>query len=536
MVKMSGKASAALYRNFRIYQVFGANTDVGKTIFSTLLCRSAKKRSSSQNVWYLKPVSTGALTDADKGHLERNAPGVTTQNFYQFDDPVSPHIAAGQTLIHDNDLVQKLKAQITSNAAHGSGLMLVETAGGPHSPAPSGTSQADLLRPIRLPTLYVADWRLGGISTSISSFESLKMRGFDVEGVAVCKDDRYQNYQYLQEYFAKNDIPFITLPLPPPQSDKEDPAVMLDYYQAAEEGVAGGLTVAEFDGTLQDRHQGRTARLDAMPNLAFKQIWWPFQQHQLLAPERLNIIDSAHGDYFQTLNRAASTDKSMLQSTVDGSASWWTQGLGHANQALTSVAAYAAGRYGHVMFAEGVHEPALTLAENLLAMLKNPRLSRVFYSDNGSTGIEVGLKMALKASAVRYGWKDEDEVEIIGMNNSYHGDTIGAMDMSEPSVYNKKVNWYRGRGFWFDAPSVRMENGTWTVSKPATAHGAMGETQTFASLGDIFNPTRDESVDAVAYEQYIRATLQRLTEKEKRKFGALVMEPVVLGAGGMILV
>lgn len=538
--RVASIAAAALYRNFRVYQVFGANTDVGKTVFSTLLCRTAARSiPSGDRVWYLKPVSTGALSDADKSHLDRHAPGTVTQNFYQFDDAVSPHIAAGTTLVDDTDLVSRLAKQVAENARAGPGLMLVETAGGPHSPAPSGTSQADLLRPLRLPTLFVADYRLGGISTSISSFEALRLRGLDVEGVAVCKDDVYQNHQYLTEYFARHDIPTLTMPLPPPQTKNEDPAVMSDFYAAAEEGVAGGVSLAEFNETLQDRHERRLERLQGMPSAAMDKMWWPFQQHQLLRPEKLNVIDSAYGDYFQTLSRdadagsAGEKGSSLLTPTVDGSASWWTQGLGHANPDLAATAAYAAGRYGHVMFAEGVHEPALCVAERLLAALQNKRLQRVFFSDNGSTGIEVGMKMALKGAAARYGWADEDTVEIIGLNNSYHGDTMGAMDMSEPGVYNKKVHWYSGRGFWFDTPSVQMRDGVWRVDKPGAD---MGPDRTFASLAAVFDPARDGEEDAVAYETYIRKTLERLTRDEKRKFGALIMEPVVLGAGGMILV
>lgn len=57
---------ASLYRNFRVYQIFGANTNVGKTIFSTLLCRIARRLNQAENVWYLKPVSTGPFDDADK--------------------------------------------------------------------------------------------------------------------------------------------------------------------------------------------------------------------------------------------------------------------------------------------------------------------------------------------------------------------------------------------------------------------------------------------------------------------------------------
>ena len=75
-------------------QIYGANTDVGKTVMSTVLCKALAHRSPSENVWYLKPVSTGPPADADDNHISRFAPQTKARCLFQFDDPVSPHIAA----------------------------------------------------------------------------------------------------------------------------------------------------------------------------------------------------------------------------------------------------------------------------------------------------------------------------------------------------------------------------------------------------------------------------------------------------------
>lgn len=103
-----------------------------------------------------------------------------------------------------------------------------------------------------------------------------------------------------------------------------------------------------------------------------------------------------------------------------------SQSHGHASEPLTLAAAEAAGRYGHVLFPSGTHEPALNLAEKLLQTVGAGWADRVFYSDNGSTGIEVALKMALRAAGRRYGWKGEDgtEIGVIGLRGGYHGDTV----------------------------------------------------------------------------------------------------------------
>jgi dethiobiotin synthetase/adenosylmethionine--8-amino-7-oxononanoate aminotransferase len=438
------------------------------------------------------------------------------------------------------------------------GLALLETAGGVHSPGPNGTSQADLYRPLRLPVILIADSRLGGISSSVSSFESLSLRGYDVESVMLFQDDRYKNDEYLSDFFGKNDIPVFSFPAPPDMPDfndgdslLEDRVAMSSYY----ESLAGNRDAGTMINFLSNRHSQTLQRLESMSSRASEVIWYPFTQHQGIGSKDITVIDSAHGDYFQTYQVAANgrlsekkdfpstqesrqDDSRVVQPTFDGSASWWTQGLGHANPALSLSAAYAAGRYGHVMFAGAIHEPALALAELLVESVGNPRLRKVFYSDNGSTGMEVAIKMGLRASCTRYGWDaSEREIGIIGLQGSYHGDTIGVMDCSEPSTFNQRVEWYRGRGYWFKFPQVKLIQGTWTVDVPDSLRDQLGQNIQFSNLNDIFDlESRKRKGESDRYKLYIKSTLEELVLKQGKKFGAVMLEPVLLGAGGMIFV
>jgi dethiobiotin synthetase/adenosylmethionine--8-amino-7-oxononanoate aminotransferase len=199
------------------------------------------------------------------------------------------------------------------------------------------------------------------------------------------------------------------------------------------------------------------------------------------------------------------------------------------------------------MFANAVHEPALDLSYSLLSSLGNPRLSRVFYTDNGSTGMEVAVKMGLRASCARYGWnKQNDKIEVLGLAGSYHGDTIGVMNCSEPSPFNEKVDWYKPSGFWFNPPKVEMRQGVWKVTLPHDLTSGVADEQTdpswkrkfqFKSLSEVFDfKTRKLAEHTNIYAQIIRRTLARLTKDQNRKFGALILEPVIMGAGGMIFV
>jgi dethiobiotin synthetase/adenosylmethionine--8-amino-7-oxononanoate aminotransferase len=140
--------------------------------------------------------------------------------------------------------------------------------------------------------------------------------------------------------------------------------------------------------------------------------------------------------------------------------------------------------------------------------------------------------MALRAASKRHGWSPEDNVEILGLIGSYHGDTMGTMDCSEPSIFNKKVEWYQGRGHWLDFPQVRLRDGQWIVEPPKSMRKAVGKTREFNSLGEVFD-LEARRADWGRYRSYLDAELWHLRQ-QGHKFGALIMEPVILGAGGML--
>lgn len=128
---------------------------------------------------------------------------------------------------------------------------------------------------------------------------------------------------------------------------------------------------------------------------------------------------------------------------------------------------------------------------------------------------------------------------------------IGSMDASEASTFNKAVDWYKGRGHWFSPPQVQLIDGVpsistttpdiWPDLPPSLAESSKttsdGWVSFFSSLAAIYDvPARKQSPLADYYRSHIRTTLKRLVNEEGSRFGALVIEPVCLGAGGMIFV
>ena len=406
----------------------------------------------------------------------------------------------------------------------------------------------DSYRPLFLPTILVGDSKLGGISSTISAYESLMLRGYVVDTILLFKDPYYRNWEYLEPYFAEHGIKVSAVDPPPPREadTSRNFTITEEYYRklVSDDNAGGLLRVVDH---LDQRHEERIKELHTMPRRALDTVWWPFVQHGLIKDEgNVNVIDSAWGDHFTVFNghkpsspTSAADSGSLLESQFDGSASWWTQALGHAHHTLTLAAARAAGRFGHVMYPQAIHTPALRLAERLVHDGPGKGwASRAFISDNGSTGMEIALKMALRVASKRFGIAPQERknMGVVGLRGSYHGDTIGSMDACEEGVYT--CEWHHAKGYWFEPPTVGIKNGRAFVNVPsAVAHDNV-EGRPLSWIYDV--SARLGTPLASAYRTHVNDTLERLAggsgAATHHPLGALVLEPLVLGAGGMIFV
>jgi len=151
-------------------------------------------------------------------------------------------------------------------------------------------------------------------------------------------------------------------------------------------------------------------------------VWHPYTQ-MLAAPAPIAVA-RAEGVWLCTEDG---------RRILDGISSWWVNIHGHSHPKLNAALAAQARELEHVVFAGCTHRPAVELAERLVALLPQG-LARVFYSDNGSTAVEVALKLA-----VQY-WRNLGQTKrrtFVTLHNSYHGDTVGAMSASEDSVFTR---------------------------------------------------------------------------------------------------
>ena len=420
---------------------------------------------------------------------------------------------------------------------------------GVHSPSLAGTPQADCYRPLFLPTILIGDSKLGGISSTIASYESLLIRGYIIDAVLLFRDNYYRNWEYLKKYFEERGIFLATISSPPAQLPKPS-----ENFFATEKYYDHVVSADNEDGVarivdhLDDCHTRRLQELESLPRRSLDHFWWPFVQHGLVKGEKdVTVIDSAYSDFFSVTNKEvlgnSSSHGSILSPQFDGSASWWTQTVGHAHPSLTLAAAKASGRYGHVMFPQAVHLPALKLVERLIQDGPGKGwASRAFISDNGSTGMEVAIKMALRAFTVRQGRNSQSDIGgkqdlgILGLKGSYHGDTIGAMDACEEGVYT--CEWHNAKGFWFDPPSIGTKDGEVLITIPSALAGcAQSQTIKAPSLSWTYDvDSRLNTQLARAYALYITRALESLNQRGGIKLAALILEPLLMGAGGMIFV
>ncbi|PWK20487.1 adenosylmethionine-8-amino-7-oxononanoate aminotransferase [Xanthomarina spongicola] len=170
-----------------------------------------------------------------------------------------------------------------------------------------------------------------------------------------------------------------------------------------------------------------------------KHLWHPLTQHKL-HPETI-AITKAKG--------CVLTDEDGKE-YIDAIASWYTCMYGHCNEFITSRVSSQMQQLDQVVFTGFTHEPAIKLSEALIQILPKNQ-NKLFFSDNGSTSVEIGIKMALQYHFN----KGEKRNTLIAFEDGFHGDTFGAMSVSGLSVYNGPF-----ADFFLDVKRIPTPNGT----------------------------------------------------------------------------
>lgn len=181
---------------------------------------------------------------------------------------------------------------------------------------------------------------------------------------------------------------------------------------------------------------------------------------------------------------------------LDAISSWWTNLFGHANPRIAAAIKDQLDRLEHVIFAGFTHEPATKLAEELLRVAP-PGLARVFYADNGSSAVEVALKMSF------HYWRNCGQnlkTRFIALTGSYHGETLGALSVTDVPLYRATY--------------------TPLMHKPI-----------FVASPDCY--TRDTGESWIEHSLRRLGEMRETLERHADEVCAVIIEPLVQCAGGM---
>ncbi len=461
----------------RSFFVTGTDTGVGKTM--AVYALALLLRDKGLDVGVMKPVQSGAAEDVSGGDAEflrqrlGLKDGLNEINPYCAGEPLSPHVAFPRAGIRIDK--KRLVEQFRSLQARHD-ILLVEGAGGLLVPLVGDYLTADLAAEFGSDLVVVARLGLGTINHTLLTVHEAGRRGLRVAGVmfsdaagarrGVAEKTNPLAIAGLSGLPVLGELPFLR---------RKDPSSVL----------------AACRGKLDIRPLLRLPRprTKELADLDRHYVWHPFTQMKDWVEDVPLVIDRAEGSYL------IDTDGKRY---LDGVSSLWVTVHGHNRREINSAVARQLVKLDHSTMLGLTSAPAVELAAKLVDIAPKG-LSKVFYSDNGSTSVEVAIKMSYQY------WQNtgrKKKTVICHLANSYHGDTLGSVSVGGIDMFHKVY-----RGLIFQAHQVDMPD---CYRLPP---------------GKKYPQYAFEAVDR--FENYAR--------KNRDRIASLVLEPIVQGAAGMVM-
>ncbi len=373
--------------------VLGTDTNVGKTAFSLLWLASHPEYA------YWKPIETG---ESDTERVRSVVPSATIfEPIARFREPVAPPLAAQR----ENRLIPSAREIVAKVPTHSH--LLIETFGSPFSPLNDTELQIELICGLRIPAILVASSSIGAIGRTLAMLEALRTNGIEPSRIVLFGDRDV----YAREQIEKHSGVAVIQASPPTPWTAENIRNASRALSDCTFLPAPSVSESAANLTTLDR----------------KFVWHPYTSLQ--APDLPLPVVAAQDEFLHLADG---------RRIIDGISSWWTILHGHREPRLMKALHDATKSFDHVLFAGVTHPPAVRAAELLL---KTTHLApgslaqqggRVFFSDNGSTAVEVALKMAYQF------WHQRGEPQrtlFVGFENGYHGDTFGAMAVGRDPLF-----------------------------------------------------------------------------------------------------
>lgn len=477
--------------------ITGTDTDAGKTTVTAALLRWLLRQGRA--VQAVKPVQTGCMPDGKGGLLVPDvaryreaasfpgapggsaAPAVALQ---VFEPACSPHLAArlARTPLSADALATRLESVVPSEF-----FVLAEGAGGIEVPLNEKETMLDLMVRLAWPVLLVVGNRLGCINHALLSLRTLQMQGLTVAGLILIRTEPDPDSEEERLILRDNSLTLARLAaergslsvlaeLPYcPDLLSSNPVVRDQAWELLAEKLAQAADRIWACATSSSQ-----AEAAALLDFDRRHLWHPYTSATAPLPVQEAVQTKGVHIYLR--------DGREL---IDGMSSWWCAIHGYGHPALVNALQRQAAVMSHVMFGGLTHEPAVKLGEKLLPFLPSG-LRHLFLADSGSVAVEVAIKMA-----VQY-WQalgKSGKNRLLTVRGGYHGDTLGAMSVCDPIT---------GMHSLFSAILPQQI----FVERPACRFDAP------------FDPVTLRDMET---------TLQR----EAGRLAAVILEPIVQGAGGM---
>ncbi len=455
--------------------ITGTDTEVGKTFVTAALADAFRRR--GMDVGVMKPVATGCLEEngaliSEDARILAAAGGVADsyENIspYRFKPSVAPLVALNGIKEISLDRIERAFQDLSRRHE----IVLVEGIGGLLVPLDKKSTVADLARRLDLPVLIVARSGLGTINHTLLTLQAARAAGLKVAGVilngrsAAPSLSERTNPDVIRQF---GDIPILGIV---PRMAKPSPSTAASFLKIDE--ILRRLKEKKEHSALSE-----TKRLSWIDR---KTVWHPFTQMQEWEQGEPLIVESAQGIYLRD------TRGNMY---LDGVSSLWVNLPGHRHPDLDRALREQIRKVAHSTLLGAGNVPSIELAQELIRAAPKG-LTRVFYSDSGSTAVEIALKMAFQY------WQQNGQPrrkKFIHFANAYHGDTIGSVSVGGIDLFHKVYGPLLFKGFKLPAPY----------------------------------PYRGVSgADSLA-------ALKKVLKKHSREVAGLVVEPLVQGASGMII-
>lgn len=235
-----------------------------------------------------------------------------------------------------------------------------------------------------------------------------------------------------------------------------------------------------------------------------KHLWHPYTQHKTASPP-IAIVRGQGALLWDENNKEY----------IDAIASWWVNPFGHSNRFIADAIYQQLTTLEHVLFGGFTHEPAIRLAEKLLEILPNNQ-KKIFFSDNGSTAVEVAIKVALQY----FYNKGEKRTTLIAFENAFHGDTFAAMAASGISFYTEAF-----QGMFIDVVRIPVP----VTGQEQISYTALRQALTdYKVAGFIFEPLVQGAAGMVMYAP---EALDQLIQICKQNQVLTIADEVMTGFG-----